>query len=151
MWVKLYRRSTKGCLMCEDVMVSKLLIEGHPWTSSLLRIHFKVTVIKTKVLADFAHNIWEFPSSEWISFVMIPIHKGIILSRMTMEVTVELEMPCISNSFNEPLSMPDCWIDSLWWISPAAVQILARQWCSIITIYDTIGIKHRYYLKSEFL
>lgn len=81
--------------------------------------------------------------------IAAPIKESILFSWMTMKITIRYYSSFMMHILNQLLSKEYCRMQVPIRLNPFPIQINSQQWTSIISIYHSIYIQHRYYPKHK--
>ena len=82
--------------------------------------------------------------------MLIAILKDILLNRVTMKVEIEEKLfTLFKNAFAELFGLVDRGVECFAGFVPLAVEVTGCQRTSVVTIYDSVNVKHGNYVELK--
>lgn len=142
--------TAKTCLQSVNRWYFQHFPNSHSARAVFILSEIKGTLFK---IEDFwcklVHDVRKQPCCLRILRIIIPKHKDLATSAMTMQVAVEGHWVLSVELADLSLEIVNLWKQTLTRVLPLSVQVHAGQTRPIVTIDYTVDIDHRHQIENE--
>lgn len=129
----------------------QLFIYAYPCSGIFRFLHSKPAGSKVEEWTQFWEDQGEDSAFFGFHLVVATVHEYILFPGMTMQITVEQYPSFIMNVSQQLFGVPYSRVELPMWHLPSSIQITSSQWAPIISIDNSIWIKHRNDFKDIFI
>lgn len=134
--------TTKRCFHRIDAWNLKFTPHGNSCSWLFAKIVWESWVFKAKVVAQLGHQVREEPSLMRHFLEVVSIHKYVLFAAVPVQIAIKNDFSFLFELSNQAFNGKIFRVQGLKWVLPSAVKVLADEGTPIISIDDSVGIKH---------